>query len=249
MHADLLNVMSVPTEIDTGCDGCGAPLFQMIFHCFVHHFENAELDTTMVRYLIEEGSPLSREICNLEVDGQNVRAGLSWSILDLPLTMKNMNGFEVAKVLVEVGYIDPITGGTPRGETYNIVPMFQEYCFNGTNNYIRWLCKEHLPADKRSKFVDRVLRSIVSMKRNEQFTTWIYERKTPSHAILTCWHPETIALLVQKGKEQNEDLLSEKNSTGKTALHMAAEDGDLESVEILLQLYDLTLVHTLITQT
>lgn len=228
--------MTVSAEIDAGCDGCGAPLFQMIFHCFVQHLENAELDTTMVRYLIEKGSPLSREICNFEVDGQNVRFGLSWSVLDLPLTMKSMNGFEVAKVLVEVGRIDPITGGTPRGETYNVVPMFQEYCFNGTNNYIRWLCKEHLPDDKRSEFVDRVLTSIIAMKRNKRFTTWIYEGRTPSHAILTCRHPETVTLLVQKGTENNEDLLSEKNSTGKTVLHMVAEDGDLESVKILLEL-------------
>jgi len=92
-------------------------------------------------------------MCNLEVDGENVRSGFSWCMLDLPLTMKSINGFEVAKVLVEVGRIDPITGGTPRGETYIVVPMFQEYCFNGTNNYICWLCKEHLPDDKRSTFV------------------------------------------------------------------------------------------------
>ena len=230
-----LPVYFVHTEIDTGCNGCGPPLFQMMFHCFV---QNAELDTTMVKYFIEKGSPesLSREIVNLEVDGQNVRPGFSWSALDLPLTMNSVNGFEIAKVLVEVGQIDPITGGTPRGETYNVVPMFQEYCYSGTNNYIRWLCMEHVDDQQREEFVNRVLNTISSMKKNEGFTTWKYERRTPSHAILTCRHQKTVVLVVERAKEQGEDLLGEKNSTGKTALHMAAEDGDLESVQILLQL-------------
>ena len=32
------------------------------------------------------------------------------------------------------------------------------------------------------------------------------------------------------------DLLAEQNCTGKTALHVAAEDNDVESVQLLLQL-------------
>ena len=224
---------SISTEIDTGCDGCGAPLFQMIFHCFV---QNVEIDTSMVQCFIEKGSPLSRTITNLEVDGQGVRVGCSWSLLDLPLTVTAVNGFEVAKVLVEFGKVDPITGSSPSGEAFEIVPMFQEYCFNGSNRYIRWLCKDHIPNHKRKEFVDRVLKCITAMKNNPFFTTWIYEQRTPSHAILTSQHQETVALLVQKGKEQGEDFLAETNSIGKTALHMAAENGDEKSVKILLQL-------------
>lgn len=205
----------------------------MIFHCLVR---NVEVDTTMVDLFIEKGSPLSRTISSLEVDGQDIRSGLTWSLLDLPLTMTATNGFEVAKVLVEHSRVDPITGGTPTGEAFNVVPMFQEYCHAGTNIYIRWLCKEHVPNHKRGEFVDRVLKCITSMKKNRDFSTWVYARRTPSHAILMSRHQETVALLVQKGKEQDEDFLTETNSTGKTALHMAAENGDLESVKILLQL-------------
>ena len=205
----------------------------MIFHCFV---QNVEIDTTVVQYFIEKGSPLSRVIVNREVDGQGAQPGYRWSMLDLPLTMTTVNGFEVAKVLVEFGEVDPITGGTPDGEAFIVVPMFQEYCFIGTNNYIRWLCEKHIPNDKRGEFVDRVFECITSMKNNPRFTTWNYERRTPSHAILTSQHQETITQLVQKGEEQDEDFLAETNSTGKTALHMAAENGDLESVKILLQL-------------
>ena len=223
-------MLVVPTEIDTGCDQCGAPLYQMILHCVL---QNVEVDAAMVQYFIEKDSPLDSEIYTFEVGGNST---YSTSLLDLPLEMTTANGFEVAKVLVESGKVDPITGGSPRGEKFNAVPMFEEYFFNGTNSYIRWLCKEHIPNSKRGEFVNRVLKCITSMKKHEFFTTWIYRQRTPSHAILTSQHQETIALLVQKGKEQGENFLTETNSTGKTALHMAAENGDLESVEILLQL-------------
>ena len=225
--------MIVPPEIDAGCNECGAPLFQMIYHCIV---QNVELDPTMVQYFIAKNSPLDREIWNHEFDGQSVGGGYAWSVLDLPLTMTTGNGFEIAKVLVEVGKVDPITGGTPRGEKHNVVPMFEEYHFKGTNNYIRWLCKEYIPKHTREEFVNRVLKCITSMKKDEDFTTWEYEQRTPSHAILTSGHEETITLLVQKGKEQGENFLTETNSIGKTALHIAAENGDLESVQILLKL-------------
>ena len=203
----------------------------MLFHCFV---QEVELDITMVQYFITKRSPLSRTIYNYEVSGEDIRPAFKWSLLDLPLTMPGRNGLEVAKVLVESGKVDPITGGTPDGETFAVVPMFQEYCYIGTNNYICWLFNEHIPSHKRVKFADRILKCITSMKKNP--TIWTYEQRTPSHGILTSRHQEAIALLVEKGKQQGEEFLKETNSTGKTALHMAAKDGDLESVKILLQL-------------
>ena len=226
-------MLVVPTEIDTGCDRCGAPLYQMILHCVL---QNVEVDTAMVQYFIEKDSPLESEIYNFEVDDECNRSSWEFSLLDLPLMMTTENGIEVAKVLVESDKVDHITGGSPRGKNFNVVPMFGEYCFNSTNSYIRWLCKEYITNSKRGKFVDRVLKCITAMKKSPQFTTWIYRQRTPSHAILTSQHQETIALLVEKGKQQGEDFLTETNSTGKTALHMAAENGDLESVEILLLL-------------
>ena len=204
----------------------------MMVHCLV---QNVKVDTSMVQYLIEKNSPLSREI-DLELDGPYARHGSSWSLLDLSLTMTIENGFEVVKVLVESGKVDPITGGSPGGEAFRIFPIFQEYWFHDTNYYIRWLCKKQMPIQERRKFVYRVLKCITAMRSNVYFTSWIDKQRTPSHAILTSQHWETTALLVQKGKEQGENFLTETNSTGKTALHMAAESGDLKSVKILLQL-------------
>ena len=205
----------------------------MMLHCVV---QNVEINTAMIKYLIEKVSPLCRLVSIFEVDGPRVTPGWEFSLLDLPLMTTTANGFEAAKVLVEFGKVDPITGDSPRGETFNVVPMFQEYWLFGTNNYIRWLFKDHIPNHKREEFVDRVLKCITAMKQHPKFKSWMYKRRTPSHAILTSGHQETVALLVQKGKEEGEDFLTETNSIGKTALHMAAENGDLESVEILLQL-------------
>ena len=197
----------------------------MICHCLVQH---KEADANMVKYFIEKGAPLSRQISTLEDDGQDGTSRLGWRVLDLSLTM--CSGIEVAKVLVEIGRLDPINGSTPRSSQFDVAPMFQEYWHRGTNHYIRWLCNEYLSGDQRRQFVDRVVECITSM--NQELQRWIYKRRTPSHAMLTCGHQETIKLLLQR----DSDLLSEKNSTGKTALHMAAEDGDLESVKILLEL-------------
>ena len=236
----------------------------MMLHCLV---QNVEINTPMIKFFIEKGSPLDTEISVIEEDGlplnkveegcpplnkveedggeigdngdaEDAKYNPAWQLssLDLPLMISTANGFEVAKKVVESGKVDPITGGSPGGEKRTVVPMFMEYWFIGSNRYIRWLCKQHIPNHKRGEFVDQVVKCITAMKKNDGLTTWMYKRRTPSHAILTSGHQETITLLVQEGKEQGEGFLTETNSIGKTALHIAAENGDLESVKILLQL-------------
>ena len=49
-----------------------------------------------------------------------------------------MRKIDCAKVLVN-HEVDPINGGSPGGEKFDVVPMFQEYCDYGTNEFIRWL--------------------------------------------------------------------------------------------------------------
>lgn len=215
--------------IDTGCDKCGSPLLQMIFHCMA---QNVEVDTAMVKYFIQRNHDCSRRIFNYEIEGKTIHPtrGIYWTALDLALA-NTKNGFEVAKVLVEVGKINHIYGENP--SEVPVVSMFTEYWSYGTNNYIRWLCNEYLLELQRHEFVSKVLSAINSMKNHHNFIVWEYQRRTPSHAILTCRQKEIVQLLVNLG---GEDLLGDKASTGKTALHVAAEENDLESVEVLLQL-------------
>ena len=212
--------------IDSGCDTCGAPLFQMMLHCHAQNHQ-LKLDVKMVHLFIDKGTPLNKIIKNVFEDVES--ESYSWSALDLLLTMNNI---DLAKVLVEEGKIDPITGGCPRGEKFNVVPMFQEYCFHGTNEFISWVCNDHLPQHMRNEFTDRVLSCIESMKSHKHFEKWVFQRRTPAHAMLTCGHRETIELMVDK----NRALLIDENSTGKTALHVAAEEGDIHSMKVLLDL-------------
>ena len=71
----------------------------MIYLCLV---QNKDVDTNMVKYFIEKRAPLSRQIYTSEYDGQTHKATITWSALDLPLTVCDPSGIEVAKVLVEV---------------------------------------------------------------------------------------------------------------------------------------------------
>jgi len=53
-----------------------------------------------------------------------------YDILSLPLLMGRI---DCAKVLVNEG-VDPLTGNAPEGESFAVVPMFQEYCEHGTSH-------------------------------------------------------------------------------------------------------------------
>ena len=65
---------------------------------------------------------------------------------------------------------------------------------------------------------------------------WISQRRSPAHAVLNSGNEEIIKLLVQSGKDDNLDLLAEQSSNGRTALHIAAENGDYISTKALLEL-------------
>ena len=74
-------------------------------------------------------------------------------------------------------------------------------------------------------------------KKDEKSRLWQSVRRTPAHAILTSQHEETIKRLIEHAKKEFDlDLLAEQSCTGKTALHVAAENGDVKSIHILLQL-------------
>ena len=158
--------------------------------------------------------------------------GQSYGLLDLSLSMKKI---DCAKVLVEEG-VDLLSGGCEGGEWFDVVPMFQEYRDHGTNEFIRWAFNEYLPKHPEVD-LKRILLSIIIMKeKDKQSCFWQSVQRSPAHAILTSHHEGTIKQLVQCGKENGLDLLAERSCTGKTALHVAAENNDVDSVNILLQL-------------
>ena len=162
---------------------------------------------------------------------------MNYVMLDLPLSIKRV---DCAKVLVEAG-VDLLSGGCPsdakvKGEMFDVVPMFQEYLDHGTNEFIRWAFNEYIPQHPEVD-LKQIIHSLINMKEKDKKSCfWQSVQRTPAHAILTSHHEETIKQLVQCGKENGLDLLAERSCTGKTALHVAAEENDVESVQILLQL-------------
>ena len=221
---------------DCSCElhGPGTPLLQMLFHCFIQD-EWDKLSVNMLHYFIkDEEAKLGGEIATQHVGLQKER--VTYGMLDLLLSMKRI---DCAKELVAAG-VDPVIGGCRGGEKFDVVPMFQEYRDHGTNEFIRWAFNEHIPQHKKDdleKFARRIVKSIISMKKSdEKSRVWKSVRRSPAHAVLTSRHNKAVEHLVQCGKENSLDLLAERSSTGKTALHVAAEDNDKDSVHILLQL-------------
>ena len=210
----------------------GTPVFQMMLHCLVQD-KCDKLSVTMLQHFIEKGAELNGKITfrNVGLD-QKDSGGVEYGMLDLPLSMQRI---DCAKVLVKAG-VDLISGGSPTGEELDVVPMFQEYRDHGTNEFICWAFNEYIPQHPEID-LKRIIQSIIIMKKkDEKSCYWQSVQRAPAHAILTSHHEETIKHLVQFGKECGLDLLDERSCTGKTALHVAAENNDVKSVQLLLQL-------------
>ena len=213
--------------------GPGTPLLQMMVHCLSKD-ECDKFSATMLEYFIkEERAKLGGEIATQHIGLQKER--VTYGMLDLLLSMKRI---DCAKVLVQEG-VDPINGGCPGGEKFDVVPMFQEYRDHGTNEFICWAFNEYIPQHPEidlKKFARRIIHSIINMKF-EKSAFWKPVRRAPAHAVLTSRHKKAIEHLVQCANDDfSLDLLAERSSTGKTALHVAAEDNDVKSVQLLLQL-------------
>ena len=227
-------VTGMNTNSSCKLHGPGTPVLQMMVHCLIQN-KCDQLSVTMLEYFIQKGAELSGNIATRHFGlAHNDTGGVKYGVLDLPLSMQRV---DCAKVLVEKG-VHVLTGGCPKGETFIVVPMFQEYRDHGTNEFIRWAFNEYLPQHPEID-LNHIIQSIINMKvRDEISRLWQSVRRSPAHAILTSHHEETIKRLVECAKNDFEglDLLDERSCTGKTALHVAAENGDMESVNILLRL-------------
>ena len=216
----------------------GTPLLQLMLHCLIQ--DKCDNLSTMVECFIQNNASLREKITLLNGlfdqmdDGIDGIDGQSYGMLDLSLSMKKI---DCAKVLVEAG-VDLLSGGCPGGEWFDVVPMFEEYRDHGTNEFIRWAFNEYLPQHPEIDLKRIILSIIVMKEKDKKSCFWQSVQRTPAHAILTSHHEETIKRLVECRIDEFDDLdlLDERSCTGKTALHVAAENNDVDSVNILLQL-------------
>ena len=144
----------------------------------------------------------------------------------------SLNRLDIAKLLVKTGAhpIDPCIPTCQR--VVGIIQLLQEYYKFGTNHYIRWLLHQYLLSSDLPVFIDTVTN--LDILNEVTMSMFSDVGRHPAHAILTCGNGEMIRKFVVR---HGSSLLIVKDENGKSALQLAAETGDLESVEALMKVY------------
>ena len=209
--------MSDCTDVDMKNYESGTPLIQMMAYFIIQKSRNKpdQLDISIVQYFIEKGAVLSRILT----------AGMCENTTAFELSF-GLRRLDVAQHLVRAG-VDPIFGGDPYTK-----PVFSEYIEYRSVSFIKWLLFEHLKSEEKiHKFVDRLFEPKDVFQMTNQH---VIKRKgkNVAHAFLLSGHKEAIKYLLSK----KPDMVNECDYFNKTALHLAAESGDRESVHILLEL-------------
>ena len=110
--------------------------------------------------------------------------------------------------------------------------FFSEYVEFRSVSFIKWLLFEHLKSKENvHKFVDRLFEPEDVFQTTNKHVIQ-QKDKNVAHAFLLSGHKEAISYLLKR----KPDLMNECDCFNQTALHLAAEGGDHESVSILLEL-------------
>ena len=206
------------SDVDMGTPSSGTPLLQMFAYAHLKQMEqklpSLPLDEDVVEHFIESGANLGRVL----------RAGSYDKSTALELAI-SFQRFDIAKMLVTEG-ADPILCGDGV-----ISPLFLEYTQFSSHKFVQWLLREHLKRPEIPAFIDRLVKSGVLFREDMQHTVTTIMGKNAAHALLLCGHEEAIRCLVDKCPQ----VLKEGDRFNRTALHRAAENGDIASVKILLE--------------
>ena len=206
---------------------CGTPLLQMFLYAHLQQtkekLEHPKININIVELFIEKRAHLNRVIS----------AGLSFNCSVLYLAIC-FHLFDIAKLVIKYR-LDPIWGGD--GE---ICPVFLEYYLFGTHNLLKWLLQEHY-SDKLKDFVHRLLKEGVFYKPERTHSFEVYG-KNAVNAFLFCGHQDAIKHLLEENRrlhqadpERYRDILKETDANKKTALHLAAEQGEASLVKVLIE--------------
>ena len=199
-------------DVDMGDKTSGTPLLQMMMYAKLKEKEK-ELDAKAVEFFIKSGANLGRVLTH--------RSYSNSTILDMAISFHRL---DIAQMLVDRG-ADPILGGDGI-----VSPVFTEYAQFGTNKFVQWLLKKYQSQGKIQAFIDRFLGSNVLHRKKMRHTITTVFGRNPAHTFLLSGNEEAITYLVDK----NRDILKECDLFKRTALHLAARDGNATSVKILL---------------
>ena len=223
----------------------GSPLTQVLIHC-LHHGCPEKISTKMVLHLInsipqdklwdekEEGIRRSNFDQNIiyHIPAKSMLRELC-SPIELAIQLQRI---DIAKKIVQAG-ANPICADP--NIVQQTLPLFLEFFEFGTNQYMSWLLHEHLSQSEISKFIEDVLKMkevIFCDYAKESFKTGAGRHHL--HAPLTCGHEEMIWKFLERfpTTDENEDTLRVKDSANRTALQIAAANGDDKSVHTLLRM-------------
>ena len=194
-----------------GNEESGTPLLQMMAYILIQQ-KRDQLNIDIVEFFTTES--------NTKL-GRVLTAGEFENATALEMSI-NLFRFDASQCLIKAR-VDPIYGGDPDNR-----PIFVEYSQFGTNNFLIWLLDMYSKKGQITTFVDRLVGGDVFNPEINDFCTSLGRNVT--HAILLSGHEETISCLLNKKPE----LLNECDPFKRTALHIAADKGDLHSVKILL---------------
>ena len=228
------------SEVYDRTDERGTPLLQMLLYACIQHLEKnskmnleekmknpIKIDSAIVRCFIEMGAQLDCVI-----------SPARFTILTLAIAYQCI---DIAKLVIEK-QLDTLFA-----EDGEVFPIFVEYHLFKTHNLLKWLLEEHLRDDIPS-FIHCLLDKEVFFKQQR------IDSNNPAHGFLLCGRKvdreddvgvvfevaeEAICCVVKENIRRQHDqenhhciLKDVVDEYGKTALHIAAMEGDLSSVNI-----------------
>ena len=113
-----------------------------------------------------------------------------------------------------------------------VLQLLDEYYELGTNEYISWLLHQHLLSHEIPSFIETVVKLDIFNDMGMDMFNKV--GRHPAHALFMCGNEEMVRQLLEHHKDLQVNV---KDGTGRTALQIATEEGDFESVTILLKFY------------
>lgn len=206
----------------------GTPLTQLLVYSMLHSCHGI-ISHDIIKHLISRSPAALNSVVyyDIPINERDLSGKATSFWIASPLSFAILlQRFDIAALLTEQG-ADPLLDlgdGT--------LTCMVEYLHFGTNEFFSWLFQEHLLADDTAKFSKQLLPELPNIFSEECIQLFSEYYKHPAHALLTCGNEEVVEMVL------NDDisLLSVQDPSGKTALQIAAGQGDVVSVKLLLKM-------------